>query len=84
MEEFEKGVTNLQALMEDYATVLAKATGESDGMLHETVSRILADIDKYEDKGCLKAWVRVVIGRIHHDNCKNQKHPFIDGKEYIG
>ena len=83
MDEFEKGIADLQNLMQNYAAVLAKATGHSDGMLQETVSKILADIDKYEDKECLRSWARVVIGRIHHDNCDKQKRPFIDGHEYI-
>lgn len=83
MDEFEKGIADLQNLMQNYAAVLAKATGHSDGMLQETVSKILADIDKYEDKECLRSWARVVAGRFRHDNCDKQKRPFIDGHEYI-
>ena len=86
MDESEKGIADLQNLMQNYAAVLAKATGNSDGMLQETVSKILADIDKYEDKECLRSWAKVVGGKLL-GNCAgdNGKHDssFIDGHEYV-
>ena len=86
MEEYEKEIIDSQRILENYAIMLTKDTEDAHDLLQETVLRILTNIDKYEDKGCFRAWAKLIMQRVFLNNTKKvQKHKmtFINGHDYI-
>lgn len=86
MEEYEKAIIDSQRALESYAIMLTKDTEKAHDLLQETLLRILTNIDKYEDKGCFRAWAKVIMQRVFLNSTKKDerhKMTFINGHDYI-
>ncbi len=86
MEEHERELVDIQALLQRYAISLTHDVENANDLLQDTFLRILTQMEKYEEQGCFEAWAKTVMRRTFLNNAKKisrKCETIVDGYDYV-